>query len=234
VLNVTSMETFYDKVQALWGISLEVQEGEYVALIGPNGAGKTTALKSIAGLLPIAAGEVTFLDQRIDHVDASDIPALGLVLIPEGRRLFGHMTVEENLIMGSYVHRAKVHRKESLQSVYELFPILRERKHQLARTLSGGEQQMLAICRGLMARPKLLMLDEPSLGLAPKLVELVFDTLDKINKTGITILLVEQNIASALRHCNRAYLLENGRIIKAGLGCDLLEDQHVVEAYIGL
>ena len=234
MLNVTSMETFYDKVQALWGISLEVQEGEYVALIGPNGAGKTTALKSIAGLLPIAAGEVTFLDQRIDHVDASDIPALGLVLIPEGRRLFGHMTVEENLIMGSYVRRAKVHRKESLQSVYELFPILRERKHQLARTLSGGEQQMLAICRGLMARPKLLMLDEPSLGLAPKLVELVFDTLDKINKTGITILLVEQNIASALRHCNRAYLLENGRIIKAGLGCDLLEDQHVVEAYIGL
>jgi len=234
VLNVTSMETFYDKVQALWGISLEVQEGEYVALIGPNGAGKTTALKSIAGLLPIAAGEVTFLDQRIDHVDASDIPALGLVLIPEGRRLFGHMTVEENLIMGSYVRRAKVHRKESLQSVYELFPILRERKHQLARTLSGGEQQMLAICRGLMARPKLLMLDEPSLGLAPKLVELVFDTLDKINATGITILLVEQNIASALRHCNRAYLLENGRIIKAGLGCDLLEDQHVVEAYIGL
>jgi len=234
VLNVTSMETFYDKVQALWGISLEVQEGEYVALIGPNGAGKTTALKSIAGLLPIAAGEVTFLDQRIDHVDASDIPALGLVLIPEGRRLFGHMTVEENLIMGSYVRRAKVHRKESLQSVYELFPILKERKHQLARTLSGGEQQMLAICRGLMARPKLLMLDEPSLGLAPKLVELVFDTLDKINATGITILLVEQNIASALRHCNRAYLLENGRIIKAGLGCDLLEDQHVVEAYIGL
>ena len=234
MLNVTSMETFYDKVQALWGISLEVQEGEYVALIGPNGAGKTTALKSIAGLLPIAAGEVTFLDQRIDHVDASDIPALGLVLIPEGRRLFGHMTVEENLIMGSYVRRAKVHRKESLQSVYELFPILRERKHQLARTLSGGEQQMLAICRGLMARPKLLMLDEPSLGLAPKLVELVFDTLDKINATGITILLVEQNIASALRHCNRAYLLENGRIIKAGLGCDLLEDQHVVEAYIGL
>jgi branched-chain amino acid transport system ATP-binding protein len=234
VLNVSNMETFYDKVQALWGISFEVQEGEYVALIGPNGAGKTTALKSIAGLLPIAAGEVTFLGQRIDAADAADIPGLGLVLIPEGRRLFGHMTVEENLIMGSYVRRAKVHRKESLQSVYELFPILEDRKHQLARTLSGGEQQMLAIGRGLMARPKLLMLDEPSLGLAPKLVELVFDTLDKINATGITILLVEQNIASALRHCGRAYLLENGRIIKAGLGCDLLEDQHVVETYIGL
>jgi len=228
------METFYDKVQALWGISFEVQEGEYVALIGPNGAGKTTALKSIAGLLPVAAGEVTFLGQRIDDADASDIPGLGLVLIPEGRRLFGHMTVEENLIMGSYVRRAKVHRKESLQSVYELFPILSERKDQLARTLSGGEQQMLAIGRGLMARPKLLMLDEPSLGLAPKLVELVFDTLDKINATGITILLVEQNVASALRRCNRGYLLENGRIVKAGLGCDLLEDQHVAEAYIGL
>ena len=234
MLNVAGMETFYGKVQALWGISFEVQEGEYVALIGPNGAGKTTALKTISGLLAIAAGEVTFLGQRIDHADASDIPALGLVLIPEGRRLFGHMTVEENLIMGSYVRRAKVHRKESLQSVYELFPILSERKNQLARTLSGGEQQMLAIGRGLMARPRLLMLDEPSLGLAPKLVELVFDTLDKINATGITILLVEQNIASALRHCNRAYLLENGRIIKAGLGCDLLADQHVAEAYIGL
>jgi branched-chain amino acid transport system ATP-binding protein len=234
VLNVAGMETFYGKVQALWGISFEVQEGEYVALIGPNGAGKTTALKSIAGLLPVATGEVTFLGKRIDDADASDIPGLGLVLIPEGRRLFGHMTVEENLIMGSYVRRAKVHRKELLQSVYDLFPILSERKSQLARTLSGGEQQMLAIGRGLMARPKLLMLDEPSLGLAPKLVELVFDTLDKINDTGITILLVEQNIASALRHCNRAYLLENGRITTAGLGCDLLADQYVKEAYIGL
>jgi branched-chain amino acid transport system ATP-binding protein len=185
-------------------------------------------------LLPIAGGEIEFLGQRIDHLDASDIPALGLVLIPEGRRLFGHMTVEENLMMGSYVARAKSHRKESLQSVYELFPILKEREKQLARTLSGGEQQMLAIGRGLMSRPRLLMLDEPSLGLAPKLVELVFETLEKINDTGITLLLVEQNIASALQHCDRAYLLENGRITKTGSGDELLADAYVKEAYLGL
>jgi branched-chain amino acid transport system ATP-binding protein len=234
VLKVSGMQTFYDKVQALWDVSFEVNEGEYVALIGPNGAGKSTSLKSISGLLPIAGGEIEFLGQRIDPLDASDIPALGLVLIPEGRRLFGHMTVEENLLMGSYVARAKKQRQESLKSVYELFPILEDREKQLARTLSGGEQQMLAIGRGLMSRPRLLMLDEPSLGLAPKLVELVFETLEKINDTGITLLLVEQNIASALQHCDRAYLLENGRITKAGSGDELLADAYVKEAYLGL
>jgi branched-chain amino acid transport system ATP-binding protein len=234
VLKVSGMQTFYDKVQALWDVSFEVNEGEYVALIGPNGAGKSTSLKSISGLLPIAGGEIEFLGQRIDPLDASDIPALGLVLIPEGRRLFGHMTVEENLLMGSYVARAKKQRQESLKSVYELFPILEDRERQLARTLSGGEQQMLAIGRGLMSRPRLLMLDEPSLGLAPKLVELVFETLEKINDTGITLLLVEQNIASALQHCDRAYLLENGRITKAGSGDELLADAYVKEAYLGL
>jgi len=234
VLKVSGMQTFYDKVQALWDVSFEVNEGEYVALIGPNGAGKSTSLKSISGLLPIAGGEIEFLGQRIDPLDASDIPALGLVLIPEGRRLFGHMTVEENLLMGSYVARAKKQRQESLKSVYELFPILKDRERQLARTLSGGEQQMLAIGRGLMSRPRLLMLDEPSLGLAPKLVELVFETLEKINDTGITLLLVEQNIASALQHCDRAYLLENGHITKSGSGEELLADTYVKEAYLGL
>jgi branched-chain amino acid transport system ATP-binding protein len=234
VLRVSGMQTFYDKVQALWDVSFEVNEGEYVALIGPNGAGKSTSLKSISGLLSIAGGEIEFSGQRIDRLDASDIPTLGLVLIPEGRRLFGHMTVEENLMMGSYVARARSHRKESLQSVYELFPILKDRERQLARTLSGGEQQMLAIGRGLMSRPRLLMLDEPSLGLAPKLVELVFETLEKINDTGITLLLVEQNIASALQHCDRAYLLENGRITKGGSGDELLADAYVKEAYLGL
>ena len=234
MLKVSGMQTFYDKVQALWDVSFEVNEGEYVALIGPNGAGKSTSLKSISGLLPIAGGDIEFLDQRIDRLDASDIPALGLVLIPEGRRLFGHMTVEENLLMGSYVARAKKQRQESLKSVYELFPILKDRERQMARTLSGGEQQMLAIGRGLMSRPRLLMLDEPSLGLAPKLVELVFETLEKINDTGITVLLVEQNIASALQHCDRAYLLENGRITKSGSGEELLADAYVKEAYLGL
>ena len=234
MLKVSDVQTFYGKVQALWGVSFQVEEGEYVALIGPNGAGKSTTLKSITGLLPKAAGDVSFLGQRIDHMDASDIPALGLVLIPEGRRLFAHMTVDENLVMGSYVKRAKVHRKESLAYVYDVFPILKERKDQLAKTLSGGEQQMLAIGRGLMSRPKLLMLDEPSLGLAPKLVELVFQTLEKINDSGITILLVEQNIASALRYCDKAYLMEGGRITKSGLGIDLLNDEHVKEAYLGI
>ena len=234
MLKVSGLQTFYDKVQALWDVTFEVNEGEYVAMIGPNGAGKSTSLKSISGLLPKAAGDVSFLGQRIDHMDASDIPALGLVLIPEGRRLFAHMTVEENLVMGSYVQRAKVHRKESLAYAYELFPILEDRKKQLARTLSGGEQQMLAIGRGLMSRPRLLMLDEPSLGLAPTLVELVFETLEKINDAGITILLVEQNIASALRYCDKAYLMENGRITKSGLGKELLADKHVKEAYIGI
>lgn len=234
MLKVSGVQTFYEKVQALWGVSFQVEEGEYVALIGPNGAGKSTTLKSITGLLPKAAGDVSFLGQRIDHMDASDITALGLILIPEGRRLFAHMTVEENLIMGSYVKRAKEHRKESLAYVYDLFPILKERKGQLAKTLSGGEQQMLAIARGLMSRPKLLMLDEPSLGLAPQLVELVFQTLEKINESGITILLVEQNIASALRCCDKAYLMENGRITKSGLGQDFLNDEHVKEAYLGI
>ena len=234
MLKVSGVQTFYGKVQALWGVSFQVEEGEYVALIGPNGAGKSTTLKSITGLLPKAAGDVSFLGQRIDHMDASDITALGLILIPEGRLLFAHMTVEENLIMGSYVKRAKEHRKESLAYVYDLFPILKERKSQLAKTLSGGEQQMLAIARGLMSRPKLLMLDEPSLGLAPQLVELVFQTLEKINESGITILLVEQNIASALRCCDKAYLMENGRITKSGLGQDFLNDEHVKEAYLGI
>lgn len=234
MLKVSDVQTFYGKVQALWGVSFQVEEGEYVALIGPNGAGKSTTLKSITGLLPKAAGDVSFLGQRIDHMDASDITALGLILIPEGRRLFAHMTVEENLVMGSYVKRAKEHRKESLAYVYDLFPILKEREDQLAKTLSGGEQQMLAIARGLMSRPKLLMLDEPSLGLAPQLVELVFQTLEKINESGITILLVEQNIASALRYCDKAYLMENGRITKSGLGQDFLNDEHVKEAYLGI
>jgi len=234
VLKVSGLQTFYDKVQALWDVTFEVNEGEYVALIGANGAGKTTSLKSISGLLSKAAGEIEFLGKRIDQLGASDIAALGLVLIPEGRRLFGHMTVEENLLMGSYMARARPHRKESMQSVYELFPILADRKKQLARTLSGGEQQMLAIGRGLMSRPRLLMLDEPSLGLAPKLVELVLETLQKINDRGITLLLVEQNIASALSCCNRAYLLENGRITKSGSGAELLADAYVKEAYLGI
>jgi branched-chain amino acid transport system ATP-binding protein len=234
VLKVSGLQTFYDKVQALWDVTFEVNEGEYVALIGANGAGKTTSLKSISGLLPMAAGEIEFLGKRIDRLGASDIAALGLVLIPEGRRLFGHMTVEENLLMGSYMARARPNRKESMQSAYELFPILADRKKQLARTLSGGEQQMLAIGRGLMSRPRLLMLDEPSLGLAPKLVELVLETLQKINDRGITLLLVEQNIASALSCCDRAYLLENGRITKSGSGAELLADAYVKEAYLGI
>jgi len=234
MLEIEGVNVFYGDIQALWDVSFRVNEGELVVIVGSNGAGKTTTLKTISGLLSPASGKINFLGERIDKASPHHIVELGIAHIPEGRRLFPYMTVLENLEMGAYTRRAREKRGETLEWVYELFPILAERKDQLAGTLSGGEQQMLAIGRGLMSRPKLLMLDEPSLGLAPMLVLSVFETVRQINEQGVTVMLVEQNVRHALELADRAYVLENGRITLQGTGKELLENEYVKEAYLGL
>ncbi|MBI5166753.1 MAG: ABC transporter ATP-binding protein [candidate division NC10 bacterium] len=234
MLKLTTIEVCYGDVQALWGVSLEVHKGEVVALVGANGAGKTTTLKTISGLLRPSSGKVEFLGKRIDTIPPYQLADLGIAHVPEGRRLFPLMTVRENLEMGSFPPDAREKREESLEWVFQVFPILKERHKQLAETLSGGEQQMLAIGRGLMARPKLLLLDEPSLGLAPILVKEIFETIKAISREGVTLLLVEQNVQQALGLANRAYVLENGRIVLEGAGKELLENDHVKRAYLGL
>ncbi|HID86377.1 MAG TPA: ABC transporter ATP-binding protein [Anaerolineae bacterium] len=234
MLEVNGINVFYGDIQALWDVSFEVEEGELVVVVGSNGAGKTTTLKTISGLLHPDGGSIAFLGQRIDRASPHHIVELGIAHIPEGRRLFPFMTVLENLEMGAYTRRARAKRRESLGWVFQLFPILEERRDQLAGTLSGGEQQMLAIGRGLMSRPQLLMLDEPSLGLAPRLVLDVFNTVKQINEEGVTVVLVEQNVHHALELADRAYVLENGRITLQGTGRDLLENDYVKEAYLGM
>ncbi len=234
MLRVDNIDVFYGEVQALWGVSLEVHEGEIVALIGSNGAGKTTTLRTISGLLRPRSGHIFFQDRDISQEAPSEIVALGIAHIPEGRQLWPGMSVEENLRLGAYNSNARPHVEESLAWVYELFPRLKERRRQRAGTLSGGEQQMCAIARGLMSRPRLLMLDEPSLGLAPMLVEMVFEVLQRINKEGVTILLVEQNVHHALEIADRAYVLETGHITLSGPARDLVENEHVRRAYLGV
>jgi len=234
LLQVGGIDVFYGSAQALWQISFEVQEGELVAIVGSNGAGKTTILKTISGLLHPQKGQITFRQQSIERLPAYRVVDLGIAHIPEGRELFPGLTVIENLKMGSYLPRAKRRRQESLDYVFSLFPILAERREQLAGTLSGGEQQMLAIARGLMSEPKLLLLDEPSLGLAPKVALSVFETVEKLNQQGLSILVVEQHTQHILRIAQRAYLLETGRITLAGSGQELLENARVKEAYLGL
>ena len=234
MLSVNKINVFYGDLQALWDVSLKVEKGELVALVGSNGAGKTTTLKTISGLLKPRSGSITFQGVRIDKLQSHQIVELGIVQVPEGRGLFPQMTVYENLLMGAYVKRAWDKRFETLEFVYNLFPILKERKHQIAGTLSGGEQQMLAIAKALMSRPKILMLDEPSIGLAPKLVLKVFEMIKKIHEEGVTILLVEQNVRRALEIADRAYVLETGRIVLEGTGKELLESEHVKKAYLGL
>lgn len=234
MLRVDNIDVFYGEVQALWGVSLEVHEGEIVAIIGSNGAGKTTTLRTISGLLRPRSGHIFFQDRDISQASPSDIVTMGVAHIPEGRQLWPGMSVEENLKLGAYNSNARPHVEESLAWVYELFPRLKERRRQRAGTLSGGEQQMCAIARGLMSRPRLLMLDEPSLGLAPMLVEMMFDVLQRINKEGVTILLVEQNVHHALEIADRAYVLETGRITLSGPARDLVENEHVRRAYLGL
>jgi branched-chain amino acid transport system ATP-binding protein len=234
VLEVRAIDVCYGDVQVLWGTSFDVQRGEIVALIGANGAGKSTSLKTISGLLRPRAGEITFNGAPLHTVEAFRLVEMGIAHCPEARRLFPEMTVEENLDMGSLRGEAKLRRPETMEMVFQLFPRLRERRQQLAGTLSGGEQQMVAIGRGLMARPKLLMLDEPSLGLAPILLREIFHTVERIRDNGTTVLIVEQNVRQTLAIADRAFVLENGRVVMQGTGSELLDDEHVKTAYLGV
>jgi len=233
LLAVQGIDVFYGEVQALWDISFEVNQGEIGTLIGSNGAGKTTTIRAISGLLPAAGGTITFDGERVDRLPAHQIVERGIAQVPEGRRLWPEMSVQENLELGAYTKAARVKRAETLHRVYELFPRLYERRNQAAGTMSGGEQQMCAIGRGLMSLPKLLMLDEPSLGLAPLLVAEVFNIVREINRSGVTVLLVEQNVRHALELAARAYVLESGRLVLAGSGHALLNDPQVQSAYLG-
>jgi branched-chain amino acid transport system ATP-binding protein len=234
LLEVHGIDAFYGRVQALRGVSVTADTGEIVALIGSNGAGKTTTLRTISGVMHPAAGRIVFGGRDITHEDPSRIVTLGICQSPEGRRLFPRMTVLDNLVMGAYTRRDRDGIQRDLKRVYELFPRVEERKSQIAGTLSGGEQQMLAIGRALMARPKLLMLDEPSLGLAPILVETIFKIVREINAEGTPILLVEQNAHLALEVAHRAYVLETGSITQTGTGHELLESEEVQKAYLGM
>lgn len=224
MLKVDHLQVFYGNSQALWDVSFEVPKGEIVALIGSNGVGKTTTLKTISGLIKAKSGTITLDGKNIENSSSMENVKNGLVLVPEGRRLFPEMTVLENLYMGAYLTNKK-DRNDLLENVYELFPKIKERNSQLAGTLSGGEQQMVAIGRGLMANPRILMLDEPSLGLAPLIVDQVFKTIKNINKKGITILLVEQNTSNTLKISNRGYVIESGRTIIFGTGKELLNNE---------
>jgi len=234
LLEVENIDVFYDDVQAVWGVSLRVDEGEVVGIIGANGAGKSTTLNTISGLIKPRTGSIVFREQNVEHLPAERIVELGIAQIPEARRLFPFMTVQENLEIGAYNRRAQSMEEQTLEEVFDLFPILRERRNQLARTLSGGEQQMLAVGRGLMAKPVLLMLDEPSLGLAPMLVKTVFEAVQRINDGGTTVLLVEQDVQHSLQLSHRGYVFENGRVVMEGNGKELLEDPHIRKAYLGL
>lgn len=233
MLEVNKINVFYGDLQVLWDISFKVAKGEIVALVGPNGSGKTTLCKTIIGALTPKNGSISFLGRRIDGLTPSEIVRMGIAIVPEGRRLFGHMSVKENLELGAYIKEARRKVKDTLEWIFNLFPILRERKNQLASSLSGGEQQMLAIARALMSRPKFLILDEPSLGLAPKMVLKIYDLIKNIYAEGMTILLVEQYVMKALGISNRAIVLENGRIILEGPSEELLRSKEIKKAYLG-
>ena len=234
LLRLDGIQVGYGDMTAVHEASLEVHEGETVALIGGNGAGKTTTLRVVSGLLPLRSGSIEFAGERLDGLGPAGVVARGIAHVPEGRQLFPTMTVRENLELGARSVEARRRRAETLAWVFDLFPRLSERQRQVAGTLSGGEQQMCAIGRGLMAKPRLLMLDEPSLGLAPVVVRTIFDDLERINRGGLTILLVEQNVLRALQLCHRGYVLENGRITLEGAREALLASPHIKQAYLGL
>ena len=234
LLRIDGIEVGYGDLTAVRDVSLEVREGEVVALIGANGAGKTTTLRALSGLLPLRRGRIELDGQRLDGLGSAQVAARGIAHVPEGRQLFPTVTVRENLELGARTRAARQARARTLDRVFELFPRLLEREAQLAGTLSGGEQQMCAIGRGLMAQPRLLLLDEPSLGLAPVMVKLIFETLQAINTRGTTILLVEQNVPRALALAHRGYVLENGRIVLDGPRETLQQSPHIRQAYLGL
>jgi len=234
LLELENITLAYGRIQALHGISLTVGQGEIVALIGANGAGKSTTMRAISGLRPVAGGSIRFDGQDITRLRADLRVIRGVSQSPEGRGVFPGMTVRENLEMGAYTRRNRAEIDQDMQRVYTLFPRLKEREKQAGGTLSGGEQQMLAVGRALMSRPKLLLLDEPSMGLAPMLIQQIFDIIVEINQQGTTVLLVEQNAQQALSRAHRAYVLETGRIVKAGTGAELLHDPAVKDAYLGV
>lgn len=233
LLEVRDLEVYYGVIQALKGISFDVAEGEIVTLIGANGAGKTTTMQSIMGLIPVKHGSVTYNGQLINKVPSHKIVKLGMTQVPEGRHVFQELSVYDNLLLGGYIENDMKKIKADIEQIYELFPRLKERATQIAGTLSGGEQQMLAMGRAMMSHPKLLMLDEPSMGLAPILVDQIFDIIKEFRKTGTTILLVEQNAGKALDVADHAYVLENGRIALSGTGAELAASDEVKKAYLG-
>jgi branched-chain amino acid transport system ATP-binding protein len=233
LLEAQDLNVYYGAIHALQGISFNVEEGEIVTLIGANGAGKSTTLKTVSGLLHPRTGDVRLRDRSLVNVAAQDIVRMGVVQVPEGRRIFAPLTVHENLEMGAFTRKNQAEIKQSMERVFKSFPRLKERLGQLGGTLSGGEQQMLAIGRGMMAQPKLLLLDEPSMGLAPILVEEIFAIIQEINAQGVSVLLVEQNALMALSIAHRAYVLETGRIVLAGTGRELMHNSQVIQAYLG-
>jgi branched-chain amino acid transport system ATP-binding protein len=234
MLEVENVSAAYGLVQILWDVSFHIKEKEIVSVIGPNGAGKTTLVKTVMGVLPAKTGTIRFKGENIEKLRPYEIVKKGVTLIPEGREIFPKMTVEENMLLGAYTINDKNAVKESKERIYQIFPVLKKKEKDLAQTLSGGEQQMLVICRSLMSNPELLILDEPSLGLAPILVGKVLDTLRKINEEGVTVLLVEQNIRDSLNIADRGYVLEKGKIIIEGKGRELLSNDHIKEVYLGI
>ncbi len=234
MLEIDNIDVYYGEVQTLRQVSLKILEGQVVSLLGSNGAGKTTTVNSISGILPVAGGSIEFMGENITNIEPHVRVGKGLIQIPEGRRIFPTLSVKENLEMGSFLKGPKAMRRESMDLVMAMFPVLRERTDQASGTLSGGEQQMLAIARGLMSKPKLLILDEPSLGLAPLLVEEIFRVVQRIKSEGVTILLVEQNVPQALGISDYAYVLEEGRIGLSGSGKELLQNSHIKKLYLGI
>ncbi|MFK5953746.1 MAG: ABC transporter ATP-binding protein [Desulfobacterium sp.] len=233
MLTVKSLESGYGKIKALFGIDLEIKPGEIVALIGANGAGKTTFLKTVSGLIKVTGGSISFLDQPLNNLPPEKIVHMGISHVPEGRMVFTQRSVETNLQMGAFGRKDKKAIRQDMEKYYDLFPILGDRRKQKAGTLSGGEQQMVAIARGLMKRPKLLFLDEPSMGLSPLLVNQIFKTIKELNKTGLSILLVEQNVKKALKITQRAYVIELGKIVHQGKSSDLLNSDEIRKSYLG-
>jgi branched-chain amino acid transport system ATP-binding protein len=234
VLSVENIDVCYGDIQVLWNCSLEVRKGEIVALLGGNNVGKTTTLRAISRLLGLKAGRIVFDGREISRMEAHELTELGIAHVPEGRHVFPHMTVEENLELGAYAARVRSSRRQTMARMYDLFPVLKERRNSLAGLLSGGQQQMLAIARGLMAEPRLLLLDEPSLGLAPSIVSTVFETITSIRSLGVTILLVEQNLWESLEIADRYYLMETGRVMSSGIPGQMQQNEAFRQAYLGM